>query len=316
MLKQLLLTLDWVPILSALSVTSAIFAVAMPYMQRDTLSARMARVAGESEDIRRRSRGEVRSPSPGGLAAIFGFLANRVDSPGRAPATGDLARRLQMAGIRGTSAVPGYIALRALAAAGLCAATFAYLQLVLRLDQPLPIILLMSMGGGIFGFLMPSILLKNRIIKRQQAILRAWPNALDLMLICVESGMAIDQAMRKVAEEIGLESVDLAEEMTLTVAELSYLPDRRQAFENLSNRTGLDAVKAVVASLKQAERHGTSLGTSLRVLSQENRDLRLAAAEKKAAALPPKLTVPMILFFLPVLFAVIIAPAVMQVMAM
>jgi tight adherence protein C len=134
------------------------------------------------------------------------------------------------------------------------------------------------------------------------------------MLICVESGMSAEAAFRKVSEEIGSQSIELAEELTLTTAELSYLQERRQAYENLSNRTGLEAVKSVMTSLIQAERYGTPLGTALRVLAQENRDIRMNEAEKKAAALPPKLTVPMILFFLPVLFAVIIGPAAIQVM--
>jgi tight adherence protein C len=110
--------------------------------------------------------------------------------------------------------------------------------------------------------------------------------------------------------------VPLAEEFTLTTAELSYLPDRRQAYENLAHRTGLEGVKAVCIALQQSERYGTPLATTLRVLAQENRDMRMAEAEKKAAGLPPKLTVPMIVFFLPVLFVVILGPAAIRVMAL
>ena len=133
------------------------------------------------------------------------------------------------------------------------------------------------------------------------------------MLICVESGMSIEHAFRRVSEEIGSQSLALAEELSLTTAELSFLPDRRQAYENLASRTGLDGVKAVCLALIQSERYGTPLGQTLRVLSQENRDMRMNEAEKKAAALPPKLTVPMIVFFLPVLFAVIMAPAIIKI---
>ena len=110
------------------------------------------------------------------------------------------------------------------------------------------------------------------------------------------------------------QSIPLAEELTLTTAELSYLPDRRQAYENLAKRTNLDGVKSVCMALQQAERYGTPLGNTLRVMAQENRDMRMSEAEKKAAALPPKLTVPMILFFLPVLFVVILGPAAIRVM--
>src|SRR5690606_11815085 len=129
----------------------------------------------------------------------------------------------------------------------------------------------------------------------------------------VESGMSIETARKRVSDEIASQSVALAEELTLTNAELSYLPERRAAYENLAKRTDLDGVKSVCMALQQAERYGTPLGTTLRVMAQENRDMRLNEAEKKAAALPPKLTVPMILFFLPVLFVVILGPAAIQV---
>jgi tight adherence protein C len=157
--------------------------------------------------------------------------------------------------------------------------------------------------------------LKNIIMKRQKSIKKAWSDALDLLLICVESGMALEPALTRVAKEIGSQSVPLAEELTLTIAELSYLQDRRKALDNLGKRVGLETVRSVVTSLIQSERYGTPLGTALRVLAQENRDARMADAEKKAAALPPKLTVPMILFFLPVIFVVILGPSIILVVA-
>lgn len=303
---------DPIAILAFISVSSAALAVFLPQLGRDRLATRLAQVAGEAEARRQQRQGADARRDLRGLPALFEALANRFEFIRRIP-NGEAARKLQMAGLRGPSALTTYVTLRVLGAIALGPICFFYIKLVLKPDLALPLYLLIGLAGSLIGFIMPAVLLKNRIIKRQQAIQRAWPNALDLMLICVESGMGIDQALRKVADEIGLDSVDLAEEIMLTVSELSYLPDRRMAFENLAARTGLDSVKAVIASLKQAERHGTSLGASLRVLSQENRDIRLQAAEKKAASLPPKLTVPMILFFLPVLFAVIIAPAMMQV---
>ena len=127
--------------------------------------------------------------------------------------------------------------------------------------------------------------------------------------------MSIEAAFKRVSEEIGSQSIPLAEELTLTTAELSYLPDRKMAYDNLAKRTDLDGVKSVCMALQQAERYGTPLAQTLRVMAQENRDLRMTEAEKKAAALPPKLTVPMILFFLPVLFVVILGPAAIRVMA-
>ena len=173
-----------------------------------------------------------------------------------------------------------------------------------------------GIGAAYFGMLSPNLYLKNRISRRQTSIKRAFPDALDLLLICIESGMSVEAAFQKVGDEVGAQSVELAEELTLTTAELSYLPDRRQAYDNLAQRVGLEGVKAVCLALQQSERYGTPLGTTMRVLSQENRDMRMSEAEKKAAGLPPKLTVPMILFFLPVLFIVILGPAAIRVMAL
>jgi tight adherence protein C len=166
------------------------------------------------------------------------------------------------------------------------------------------------------GYYLPAVFLKNMVQRRQESIRRAWSDALDLLLICVESGMSIEPAMQRVAREIGSQSVPLAEELVLTNAELSYIGDRRKAFENLSSRTGLATVKSVMTSLIQSERYGTPLGQALRVLAQENRDQRMQEAEKKAAALPPKLTVPMILFFMPVIFIVILGPAIIQLVSL
>jgi tight adherence protein C len=169
--------------------------------------------------------------------------------------------------------------------------------------------------AALIGYYLPSIFVQNIMQKRQDSIKKAFPDALDLLLICVQSGMSVEAAFKLVSQEIGSQSIPLAEELTLTTAEMSYLQERRQAYENLGLRTGLDGVKAVTTSLMQAERYGTPVSQALRVLAQENRDIRMAEAEKKAAALPPKLTVPMITFFLPVLFVVILGPAVIQVMA-
>jgi tight adherence protein C len=188
-----------------------------------------------------------------------------------------------------------------------------YVFFVIKLEQPFMLKLAITLVIAYLGYYAPSIYVRNQITKRQTSVRRAWPDALDLLLICVESGMGIEGAFRKVSEEIGAQSIALAEELSLTTAELAYLQDRRRAYDNLAERTGLEGVRAVVTALNQAEKYGTPIGTALRVLAQENRDMRMQEAEKKAAALPPKLTVPMILFFLPVLFAVIITPAAIQV---
>jgi tight adherence protein C len=172
----------------------------------------------------------------------------------------------------------------------------------------------MAVTGALVGYYLPDLWVSNVIGRRQQSIMQAFPDALDLMLICVESGMSIESSFTKVAAEIGTQSSELAEELALTTAELSYLPDRRQAFDNLARRCGHQGVRAVATALNQAEKYGTPLGQALRVTATENREMRMQEAEKKAASLPAKLTVPMILFFLPCLFVVIMGPAIMRIM--
>jgi tight adherence protein C len=191
-----------------------------------------------------------------------------------------------------------------------------YVFIILNLDQPPIVKVGICLAATYLGMQVPSLFLKNRIQHRQLSIKRAFPNALDLLLICVESGMSIEAGLKRVAAEVGTQSIPLAEELTLTTAELSYLQDRRQAYQNLATRTNLEGVKSVCMALQQAERYGTPMGTTLRVMAQENRDMRMSEAEKKAAGLPPKLTVPMILFFLPVLFVVILGPAAIRVMSL
>jgi tight adherence protein C len=196
------------------------------------------------------------------------------------------------------------------------AATLFYVFVVIKLDQPVVVKLGLCIAATYAGMHLPILFVKNKITRRQLSIRRAFPDALDLLLICVESGMSIEAAFRKVSQEIGSQSIPLAEELTLTTAELSYLQDRKVAYENLAKRTDLEGVRAVCVALQQSERYGTPLGQTLRVMAQENRDMRMSEAEKKAAGLPPKLTVPMILFFLPVLFIVILGPAAIRVMQM
>jgi tight adherence protein C len=219
-----------------------------------------------------------------------------------------------MAGFRGQNPLTRFLFFRLVLPFVGFALALAYIFLLGGLaDKPFLIKLFVCVACAYAGFYLPVIYVSNRASKRKQSIQMAWPDALDLMLICVESGMSVEAALRRVADEIGSQSVDLAEEFVLTNAELSYLQERRQAYENLAARTGLESVKSVSQALIQAERYGTPVAHALRVLAAESRDMRMNAAEKKAAALPPKLTVPMILFFLPVLFAIILGPAGIQV---
>jgi tight adherence protein C len=218
-----------------------------------------------------------------------------------------------MAGYRGAHAEVAFLFFRLVIPVAFLVFALFYVFVVSTFGQPPLVRVGMALGATYLGIKAPEIFLANQIGKRQLSIRRAWPDALDLLLIIVESGMSIELAFKRVGIEIGTQSVPLAEELALATAELSYLPERRVAYENLAVRTGLDQVKAVVTALVQAERYGTPLGQALRVLAQESRDSRMNEAEKKAAALPPKLTVPMILFFLPVLFMVIMTPALIRV---
>jgi tight adherence protein C len=224
--------------------------------------------------------------------------------------------KLAQAGQRGQAPLTRFLFLRFVTPFILFALAVFYLVFVTPGDRPLYMNVLYSVAIGIVGAYLPNLMLKNRILKRQQSIKKAWPDCLDLMLLCVEAGMSIEHAFRRVSKEIGLQSAELAEELTLTTAELSFLEDRTRAYDNLGRRTGLDGVRSVMTALIQADRYGTSVGQALRVMAEEGRDQRMIEAEKKAAALPPKMTVPLIVFFLPVLFIVIMAPAIITAMSL
>ncbi len=305
---------------AALGVFTAILTVSWPYLARDNLSTRMRQVASERERIRARERAklQVAQAKKGSLKTEpKKAVKNIVDRFNLAKQADDgaMVHMLRQAGFRGQNPVFAFLVFRLIMPLVMFTAAAVYVFVIVKLDRPFMIKLGIVIVAAYAGYYAPTIYVKNLISKRQKSIRRAWPDALDLLLICVESGMGIETAFRKVSEEIGSQSLELAEEISLTTAEMSYLADRRKAYENLGSRTGLEGVKAVVTSLVQSEKYGTPLGHSLRVLAQENRDMRMMEAEKKAAALPPKLTVPMILFFLPVLFAIIITPAIIKITA-
>ncbi|MEO1199739.1 MAG: type II secretion system F family protein [Pseudomonadota bacterium] len=307
-----------VSVLAAIAAGATVLTFAMPILDGDRSAQRMRYVAKEREQIRARERARLNDGDTVDLRpSAKQYILKTVDRLNlRKLFESDNTRdRLKMAGYRSEAHLMTFLFFRATLPIVFFAFALFYLFVVGNYsDQPGGIKLLIAMGAAYLGFFGPNIYISNKITKRQQDIQVAFPDSLDLLLICVESGMSIEAAFRKVAEEVGRQSLPLAEELTLTTAELSYLQDRRQAYENLGKRTGLPGVKAVVTALVQAERYGTPLGTAMRVMAQENRDMRMNEAEKKAAALPPKLTVPMILFFLPVLFVVILGPAAIRLM--
>jgi tight adherence protein C len=306
-------------VFAAIAAGATVLTLAMPFLVTDTLSKRMKAVALERETIRQRER--ERLASGANKIALRqsprAFMKTIVENFNLSKWVGQEKARVQLvqAGYRGQGPYVTFLFFRMVMPVVMLLTSLFYVFIVIKLDQPTPIKIGISIAAAYLGMMSPSLFLKNRIQRRQVSIKRAFPDALDLLLICVESGMSIEAAFRRVSAEIGAQSIALAEELTLTTAELSYLPDRRQAYENLNQRIGLEGVKAVCLALQQAERYGTPLGTTMRVLAQENRDMRMSEAEKKAAGLPPKLTVPMIVFFLPVLFIVILGPAAIKVMA-
>ncbi len=309
---------NMVMLLAALATFATLVTLITPFMEGDKLRSRMKSVASERERLKAQNRenlAQAKNPArlrekPQGMMAqmVERFNLRKLIDP---TATRE---KLKMAGLRQPGHLITFIFCRAVGPVAFGVGAFAYLYVFVP-DQTMMVKILVACGAAYLGFYFPNIVVTNITARRQESIVAAWPDALDLMLICVESGMSIEAAFKRVSGEIASASIPLAEEMSLTTAELSYLQERRQAFENLAKRTGLAGVKAVVTSLIQAERYGTPLGTALRVLAQENRDMRMAEAERKAAALPPRLTVPMIAFFLPVIFVVILGPAVIEVLA-
>jgi len=289
--------------------------VATPAFQRSNLESRLKSVANRKEELRRRSREALAGKSASLRQVDEGVYKRVVDRLRLSKLLEDpnLIDKLAQAGFRGPSAVSRFYFFRFVMPFVLAAAAAVYLFVFHALKLPPMTKFAACVAALVAGYYAPNVYVSNVATKRRESIVSVFPDALDLLLICVESGMSIEAAILKVSQEVGRSSIELAEELSLLTAELSYLPDRRQAYENLARRTNHPGVKAVMTAMIQAERYGTPLGSTLRIMSKENRDLRLAAAEKKAAALPAQLTVPMILFFLPVLFIVILGPSIIKV---
>jgi tight adherence protein C len=309
-----------VMVLAAIAAFATVTSFVLPLLSGDRLGSRMKYVSSERDRLRaermaqlaeEQRQGRLRKDPKSFMKQVVEMLNLR-----KALETEETRERLKMAGLRGQAPVVAFLFFRATLPIVGFGVVFFYLFFVKDYDLAPLARLGLAIGGAYLGFYLPNIFISNMIQRRQKSIKRVFPDSLDLLLICVQAGMSIESAMNKVAGEIGTRSIELAEEFSLTTAELSYLQERRQAYENLGKRTGIPSVRAVGTSLIQAERYGTAISQALRVLAQESRDMRMAEAEKKAAALPPKLTVPMILFFLPVLFIVILGPAAIQVMAM
>lgn len=306
-----------VMLLTAVAAFATIFTLTAPLVGADKLSTRMKYVSTEREAMRARAREALAQEKTRLRHTPKGFTKQVVEkfARGNVLENAVIKEKLRQAGFRGPGPMYTFVFFRFVMPPILFVLTLLYLVGLNDFGLPPMARFAVSCAAAFVGFYLPNLFVENVISRRQDSIRKAFPDALDLLLICVESGMSIEAAFQKVAAEIGTQSVELAEELGLTTAELSYLQERRMAYENLAKRTGLPGVKAVVTSLIQAERYGTPLGQALRVMAQENRDIRMSEAEKKAAGLPPKLTVPMIVFFLPVLFGVILGPAIIKALA-
>ena len=310
---EFILSLSRPQTLAAYLVAAAVFGtlltVFLPYLQGNKLETRLKAVASQRERLRKQSRAALEKK---GLRRRNDSLVGNISSKlnlAKALEDPNVVKLMNQAGMRGPGPISAfYFARMALPFLG-ALVTFIYIFLIN--DHGLSTV--MKYGslafGAAAGFYAPNIYISSLAQKRQKSLMRAFPDSLDMLLICVEAGMSIEMGFNKVSQEIGSASPELAEEFGITLAELSFLPDRRQAYENLAIRTGHEGVKAVCMALGQAERYGTPLGDALRLMARENREMRMSEAEKKAAALPAQLTVPMILFFLPVLFLIVLGPA-------
>ncbi len=300
---------------------ATIVTLGIPLLERDALGDRLKAVARRREELRARHHAALNAKRPGlrseavGTTKVIKKLVERFNIANLVGSE-DIRDKLARAGLRGQTPHTVFVFFRFVMPFIVFGVALVYLFVLTHLQWSGMMKFSAAVAAALFGYYLPDVFVSNLIAKRQQSIMRAFPDALDLMLICVESGMSIESAFTKVSAEVGQQSPDLAAELALTTAELSYLPDRRVAFDNLAKRCGHSGVKAVATALAQAERYGTPLGQALRVTAQENREMRMSEAEKKAAALPAKLTVPMILFFLPCLFVVIMGPAIMKISAM
>ena len=305
--------------LAGIAAFSTVLTISMPLLTADRMGQRMKVMATERDKLRSARMSEIKTVDGGrGLRqSSKGFMQQFVDALDLKSKfeSDELKQKLKMAGLRGPAPLYAYAFFRLVMPVIVFIGALIYLFVINPgLSYPPMVKLMMAGGAGYLGFYLPNMFLENMVQRRQQSLKEAFPDSLDMLLICVQSGMSVQAAFGKVAKEISQQSIELAEEFSLTTAELSYLQDRKKAYDNLGKRTGLPGIKSVATALIQSEQYGTPVAQALRVMAKENREMRMSEAEKKAAALPPKLTVPMILFNLPVLFVVILGPAMIQVM--
>ena len=302
-------------LLSAIVAFASVMAFVLPFIKRNKGDARRREIAERRNELSREQREELeRKRSRERPLARVNMMKQLLErfNLSRLAASPELRRKLMIAGYRQQSTVLTFIFLRFGLALGFL--VLAILFFLLDKDSELTVTVRSGIVSiaGLVGFYLPALLVKSITQKRQDEMRLAFPDAVDLLVICVQAGLSIEAAFARVTEEISSTSEALSQEISLTAAELAFLGDRHKAYANFAERTGLEGAKSLGTALSQADKYGTPVGTALKVLSEESRNERMSRAETKAASLPAQLTVPMILFFLPVLFIVIIGPAVLQ----
>jgi len=294
-------------------------ALAMAYtlwrglLYKDPYEARLKAMAERREVYKAAALG-VGGPQP-----VKGLLRNLAKKVGakkskekKKEGAVSLRTFLARAGIRHKDA-PEYFMLAQVAFPFIFGAlTAVYILLLAKLSLSPMMALLICAGGAGFGYFAPRLWVQNRVTKRKKAMRKALPDALDLLVVCAEAGLALNAALDRVVREMTRSSAEIGDELGLLLIELNFLDERRKAFANLCDRTDLEEFRSIANTLQQAEKYGTPLAQALRVLGADFRQERLTKAEEKAARLPAILTVPMIIFILPTLFIVIIGPAILK----
>lgn len=304
---------DAITLLAAAGAFLTVLAVWNGLTTRTTGARRARELATRRDALRQGLVGPVRRKKQNTTATFMRQFVDRLNLQRTAKAEA-MQQRLTAAGWRHPDAVVRYLFLKATLPITLGVISFLVFQVAEAYELSPQMRLAVMVGSILFGFWAPDIVIRNAISKRNEAVRKALPDALDLMVICAEAGLSLDALLKRVAGEFARSGAELAEELSLTSLELGFLPDRREALLNLSNRCNQPGVRGLVNSLIQSEKYGTPLAQSLRVLSHEYREERMLRAEEKAARLPALLTVPMILFILPPLFVVLIGPAILRVM--
>lgn len=299
---------DLIVAIGALAAFVSVVALWLAAFERDAVAPRLKALAARREELSRGSTKRLRpriATSPmRRVAERFSLFSDQMISAS--------AAKLQPAGLRSRDAAIAYLLARACLPVLFVLAAGAYALMI----QLSPNVRFLAMVGALpVGAMAPDLYIRNAADKRRAILQKSLPDGLDLLVICAEAGLSLDAALQRVAREIVLSAPLLAEEFNLTALELGFLPDRKQALDNLNQRTDMPSVRAVVNTLKQSEKYGTPLAKSLRILSTEFRDDRLMKAEEKAARLPVLMTGPMIFFIMPLLFIILLGSAMIKLLA-